>query len=147
MQQLFHPSSLGVIQSLLKLIKYDLVDSLDLLISLRIGQSGISVRNSKVAAVFPEGHTIKLKVVVRDVGMRNSEAWNDVSSDEFLCIHVPDVGQRLSFDPFGEIICADHQVLLVSCCFQEGADNIQTSLSERPRTRKGVKDSSRLVDI
>ena len=79
--------------------------------------------------------------------MRDFESSNDISPNEFLCIHVPDVGQGLDFDPFGEIVYADHQVSFISCCFKERAYDIQAPLSERPRTGEGIKDPSRLVDI
>ena len=105
MWQLFHPSSLRIIQSLLQPIDYDLIYSLGLPISLRVGRSGISVRNSQVATVSlkgltikleaivqDEGLTIKLEAIVQDEGMRDSESSNNVPPDEFLCIHVPDVG-------------------------------------------------------
>ena len=71
---------------------YDLIHSFGLPISLGIGWSGISVCDSKVVAVFPEGFTIKLKAVVRDEGAGSSEARNDVFPNELLCIHVPDIG-------------------------------------------------------
>ena len=72
---------------------------------------------------------------------------NDVFPNEFLGIHVPDVGQRFNLYPFGEIIGADYYVPLIPCCFWERADNIKAPLSKRPRAREGVKDSPRLVDI
>ena len=92
MGEFFHPFSLCIIQPLFYPVNYDFIYSLGLLVSLGVGRSGISVRNSKVAVVFPKGLAIKLKAIVRDEGARNSEVCNDVSPDEFLCIHVPDVG-------------------------------------------------------
>ena len=74
-------------------------------------------------------------------------ARNNVLPNEFLGIHVPDVGQRFSLYPFGEIIGADYYVSLIPCCFRERTDNIKTPLSKRPEGGEGVKDSSRLVDI
>ena len=82
--------------------------SFGLPVSLGVGRSGISVCDPKVAAVFPEVLTIKLKTIVRDNGVRSSETRNDVFPNEFLGIHVPDVGQRFSLYPFGEIIGADY---------------------------------------
>ena len=79
--------------------------------------------------------------------MRSSEARNDVFPNEFLGIHVSDVGQRFSLYPFGEIIGADYYVPLISCYFRERTDNIKTPLSKQLRAGEGVKDSSRLVDI
>jgi len=145
--QLFHPSFLRIIQSLLQPIDYDLIYSLGLPVSLRVGRSGISVRYPQVATVSPEGLTIKLKAIVQDKGMRDSESSNDVPSDEYFCIHVPNIGQGLGLDPFGEVVCVDYQVSFVSCCFRERAYNIQALLSERPRTGEGIEDPSWLVDI
>ena len=67
--------------------------------------------------------------------------------NEFLGIHVPDVGQRFSLHPFGEIISSDYYVSLIPCCFGERTDNIKTPLSKRPGAGERVKDSSGLVDI
>ena len=116
-------------------------------VSFGVGGSGISVYDPKVAAVFPEVFTIKLKIVVRDEGVRGSEARNDVFPNEFLGIHVPDVGQGFSLYPFGEIIGADYYVPLIPCCFRERTDNIKTPLSRRPGAGEGAKDSPWLVDI
>ena len=147
MWQLFHPSPLCIIQPLFQPAHYDLVHDLDLPISLGVCRSGISVCDPKVAAVFPEVFTIKLKTVVRDEGVRSSETHNNVFPNEFLGIHVPDVGQGFSLYPFGEIIGADYYVPLIPYCFRERTDNIKTPLSKRPGAGEGVKDSSRLVDI
>ena len=67
--------------------------------------------------------------------------------NEFLGIHVPDVGQRFSLHPFGEVISFDYYVSLIPCCFGERIDNIKTPLSKQPGAGEGVKDSSGLVDI
>ena len=147
MRELFHPSPLCIIQSLFQPTHYDFVHGLGLPISLGVGRSGISVCDSEFATIFPEVLTIKLKIVVRDKSMRSSEARNNVFPNEFLSIHVPNVGQRFSFYPFGEIIGADYNVPLIPCCFKERIDNIKTPLSKRPGAEEGVEDSPRLVDI
>ena len=54
-----------------------------------------------------EGLAIKLKAVIRDEGMRDPKSSNNVLPDKFLSIHIPDVGQGLGFDLFGEIVCTD----------------------------------------
>ena len=77
-------------------------------ISLGVGRSEISVGDAKLVAIFPEILTIKLKTVVRDEGVKSSEARNNVFPNEFLGIHVPDIDQRFSLYPFGEIIGADY---------------------------------------
>ena len=142
MWELFHPSPLCIIQSLFQTAHCDFVHGLNLPISLGVGRSGISVGDAKLVVVFPEVLTIKLKTVVQDEGVRSSEARNNVFLNEFLGIHVPDVGQRFSLYPFGEIIGADYYVLLIPYCFRERTDNIKTPLSKRPGARDGVKDSS-----
>ena len=147
MWELFHPSPLCIDQPPFQAVHYDFVHSLGLPISLGVGRSGISVCDSKLAAEFPEVFTIKLKTVVQDEGVRSSKARNDVFPNEFLGIHVPDVGQRFSLYPFDEIIGANYYVSLIPCCFRERTDNIKTPLSKRPRAGEGVKDSPRLVDI
>ena len=113
----FHQSPICIIQPLLHPAHYDFVHSLHLLVSLEVGRSGILVCDPKVVAVFPEAFTIKLETVVRDEGVRGSEAHNDIFPNEFLGIHVPNVGQRFSLYPFGEIIGADYYVSLIPYCF------------------------------
>ena len=105
--QLFHPSSLRIIQSLFQRIDYDLINSLGLSISLGVGRSIIYVCNSQATIVSFEGLTNKLKAVIQDEGMRDPKSSNDVLPDKFLSIHILDVGQGLGFDPFCEIVCAD----------------------------------------
>jgi len=105
--QFFHPSSLRIIQSLFQPIDHDLINGLGLSISLGVGWSGIPVCNSQVTTVSPEDLTIKLKAVVRDEGMRDPKLSDDVLLDKLLSIYILDIGQRLGFNPFGEIVCAD----------------------------------------
>ena len=66
---------------------------------------------------------------------------------KFLGIHVPDICQRLSFNPLCEVIRADQQVSLISLRLGERAYNVQALLSEWPRTRQRIKDSPWLVDV
>ena len=86
------PSSLLIIQLLFQPINYDLVNSLDLSISLGVSRNGIPVCNSQVIAVSLEGLTIELKVIIRDEGIRDPKLSNDVLLDKLLSIHIPDVG-------------------------------------------------------
>ena len=147
MWELFHPSPLYLIQPLFQPTHYDFVHGLSLSISLRVGRSGILVNDPKLAAILPKVLTIKLETVVRDECVWSSEACNNVFQNEFLGVHVPDVGQRLSLHPLGEIISSDYYVSLIPCCFRERTDNIKTLLSEWPGAGERVKDSSGLVDI
>ena len=77
----------------------------------------------------------------------SSETGDNVLPDEFLGIHVPNVGQRFNLHPFSEVIGSDYYVSLVPCSFGERSDNIKTPLCERPGAREGVEDPSGLVDI
>ena len=96
---------------------------------------------------FPSGSAIKLEPVVRDKGSRDPESCNNVSPDEPFSIYVSNVSQWLSFDPFGEVICANQQISLISCFLGEGAYNIQSPLGERPWAGQRVKNPSWLMDI
>ena len=66
---------------------------------------------------------------------------------KFLGIHIPDICQRLSFNPLCELIRADQQVSLISRHLGERAYNVQALLSEWPRAGQRIKDSSRLVYV
>ena len=76
-------------------------------ISLRIGWGRISVRNSQFTTIQSKGFAVKLKAIVRDEGVRDPESGDNVFLDKFLSVHIFDVRQRFSFDPLGEIVCAD----------------------------------------
>ena len=60
-----------------------------------------------ITTVLPESFAIKLKAIVRDKGIGNTESSNDVLPDKPLDIYISDISQRFSFDPFDEIVCAD----------------------------------------
>ena len=108
---------------------------------------GVSVSDPKLTAILLEVLAIKLETVVRDECVWSSEVGNNVFPDEFLGIHVPNVGQRFSLHPFGEVIGSNYYVSLVPCSFGERTDNIKTPLSERPGAGEGVEGPSGLVDI
>ena len=58
--------------------------------------------------------------IVRDEGVRDPELGDNVFSKKFLSVHISDVRQRFSFNPLSEIVCADQQIFLVTCCFGKG---------------------------
>ena len=89
-----------------------------------ISWDGIYVCNSQLIAISPKGFAVELKSIVRDEGMRYFEAGDNVLLDKLLYVHISDICQRLSFNPFGEIVCADQQIFLVSHCFRKWANNI-----------------------
>ena len=138
MRQPFHPSSLCIIQPFLKSVYYDLVNSFSLFVPLRICWSGVPVCNSQLTTVSPKGFAIELKSIVRDEGMRYPEPSDNVLPEKLLYVHILDICQRLSFNPFGEIVYADQQIFLVSRCFRKWANNIQTLLCKGPRAGKGI---------
>ena len=143
----FHPSPLCLIQPLFQSAHYDLVHGLGLSIFLGVGRSGIPVSDPKLAAILSEILAIKLETVVQDECVWSSEVCNNVFPNEFLGIHVPDVGQRFSLHPFGEVISSNYYVSIIPYSFGERTDNIKTPLSKRPGAGERVKDSSGLVDI
>ena len=124
MREFLYPSPLGVVQSFLKPIDDDFVNNLSLSISMRISRGRVLVCDPQFATVSSEGLAIKLESIIRNKGSRDPESCNDVSPDKSFRIYVSNVSQWLGFDSFGEVICADQQVSLVSCCFGEGAYNI-----------------------
>ena len=65
--------------------------------------------------------------------MRDSEPSDNIFPNKFFGVHISNVRQGLGFNPFGEIVCADQQISLVTCCFGERANNIQASLCKWPR--------------
>ena len=65
--------------------------------------------------------------------MRDSEPGDNVSPDKLLGIHVSDICQWFSLDPFSKVISADEQISLVPCCFRKWPYNIQAPLSKWPR--------------
>ena len=147
MGEFFYPSPLCLVQSLLQFVHYDLIHGFDLPISLRVGGGGISVNDSKLAAILPKVLTVELKTIVGNECTWSFEAGDDVLPDEFLGVHVPNVGQGFSFHPLSEVISSDYYVSLVPRSFGEGSNYIKVPLCERPWAREGVENPSGLVDI
>ena len=109
---------------------------------LGINWSGISIYNSQLTAVSLKGFAVELKSIVQDEGLRYSEAGDNVLPDKLLYVHISDIHQRLSFNPFGEIVYANQQIFLVSCCFRKWDNNIQALLCKRPRIGEGIQKFS-----
>ena len=122
MGEFFYPSPLCLVQSLLQSVHYDLIHGLDLPISLRVGGGGISVNDSKLVAILPKVLTVKLQTIVGNECTRSPEAGDDVPPDEFLGVHVPNVGQGFSFHPFSEVICSGYYISLVPCGLGVGSN-------------------------
>ena len=107
MWQFFYQFPLSIVQSLLESTHYNLVNGLGLTIPLGIGLGRVSVLDSQVTTISLERFAIELKAVVRDEGMRDSESGDNIFPHKLLGVHVPNVRQGLSFNPFGEVVCAD----------------------------------------
>ena len=107
MRQFFQLFSLRIVQPLLESIHCDLVNSLNLSILLGISWGKISIHNSYVTTVSPERFSVKLKVIVQDEGTRDPEPCDNIFSNEFLGIRIPDICQGLSFNPLSEVIRAN----------------------------------------
>ena len=82
-----------------------------------ISWSGILVCNSQLTAISPKGFAVELESIVQDKGMRYFEVSDNVLLDKPLYVHILDIRQRLNFNPFGEIVCANQQIFLISRCF------------------------------
>ena len=64
MWEFLYPPSLGVVQSFLKPIDYDLVGGFGLSVPLRISWGQVPVSDPQFTAVSPEGLAVELKPVV-----------------------------------------------------------------------------------
>ena len=102
-----YPFSFCIIQPLLESIHYHFIDGLDLSIPLWISRGEIPIHNAYVTTIPPKGFAIKLKVVVRDEGMRNPKPGDNIFPNKSLNIYVPDIYQWFSFNPLDEALCAN----------------------------------------
>ena len=64
MWEFLYPSPLGVVQSFLKPIDYDLVGGLGLSVPLRISWGRVPVGDPQFTAVSPKGLAVELKSIV-----------------------------------------------------------------------------------
>ena len=124
MWQLFHPSSLRIIQPILKSIHYDLVNNFDLSIPLGISCGRIHIRNSQITTVSLEGFAIKLKSVVQDKGTTDPKTCDNVFPNKLLGIHIPDICQGLSFNPLSKVVRADQLIPHIPCYLGERVNNV-----------------------
>ena len=86
-------------------------------------------------------------MLFRSEGMRDPKPSDNIFPHKSLGIHIPDICQWLSFNPFSEVVRADQQISLISYCFRERANDIYALLSKWPRVGLGVKDSYWLMYI
>lgn len=79
--------------------------------------------------------------------MRDTKFGNNVLLNAFLHILVLDIGEKLYFDPLGEIIILDEELSSVTSYPWERTDYFQSSLPKRPGARERVKDPSWLMNV
>lgn len=77
---------------------------------------------------------IELRPVVRDESPRDPKPCNDVLPYEAFRVLLSDEGQRLDFNPFGEVIGGYYQPPLVPWSSVKQSYDVQTPLSEGPWT-------------
>ena len=107
MWQFFHLFFFCVVQPLLEPVHYDFVNIIGLSIPLEVSWDRIPICNSQITAVSSERFAIKLKTIVRDEGMRDLESGDNVFPNKLFDVHISNICQGLSFNPFGEIVRAD----------------------------------------
>lgn len=83
-------------------------------VTLRVSRSIIFVSNAQFTIIPLENFTIKLEPVVQDQCVQNSKFGDNVFLDKLLCILISDVGERLSLDPFREVINSNKQPSSIS---------------------------------
>ena len=79
--------------------------------------------------------------------MRDPKPSDNVLPHKPLDIHVLDVCQRFSFNPFGKVINAYQKPPFISYCFEERSHNVQAPLGKRPWARQEVKNAPGLMDV
>ena len=71
-------------------------------------------------------------VLLSNKNSRDSEPRQNVVLYKLNYINLPNLGQRFSFDPFGEVICSSQQEFLISRSLEKYPPNVHSPLSERP---------------
>ena len=72
--------------------------------------------------------------------MRYSEAGDNVLPDKLLYVHISDIHQRLSFNPFGEIVCADQQIFLIRAALGNGPTMSKPHCAKGQGLERGFKN-------
>ena len=65
-----------------------------------------------------------MKVVVQDEGAKDFKPGDNVFPNKFLGIHVSNIRQGLSFNPFSKVVRANQQIPFVPCGLGEMANDI-----------------------
>ena len=136
--QFIHPLSFSVVQPFLQPRHYNFFGGLGLPIPLRISRHRIPIPNPQFPAVSSEIFTVKLKSIIKDLGMRNSKPGDNVPPDEPFNIHVLDISKGLSLHPFSKIIRADKKPPTISYSSRKEIHYIQAPLNKWPRARQWI---------
>ena len=83
---------------------------------------------------------------VWDQNLRYAKLGHKVSPHKSFNISVPNVSQRLGFNPLGEVVCSNQEPPPVTYRFRERPYYFQSLLGKWARTWYWVKNSSRLMD-
>lgn len=94
--------------------------------------SGVTNFDLSLAAKFFELGTDKLETLISDQNFRQSKAANDVLPEKLNQIQIFNVGIRLCFYPFGEIISRHQNKLILPQDLRKWPDNVESQLDERP---------------
>ena len=113
MEQFIHPSALSIVQLFLQPIHDNFIGRLGLTIPLRIGGCTIPIPNPQLPAISLEGFTVKLETVIRDQRVWHPKLGGNIILEEFLGIHILDIGVGLDFHPFDKVVRADEELSLV----------------------------------
>ena len=135
MGQFIHPFALSIVQLFLQPSHDNFVGRLGLPIPLRIDGCRIPIPNPQLPAISLEGFTVKLETVIRDQRVWHPKLGDNIILEEFLGIHVLDIGVGLSFHPFGKVVRADEELSSVPYGLRKGSYYIQAPLSEWPGAR------------
>ena len=69
----------------------------------------------------------------------DSKPSENIFPNKLFGIHILDICQWFSFDPFGEVIYADQQIPLISRCLRQMFYYIQAPLNKRQGLDKGLR--------
>lgn len=94
----------------------------------RRGETGL---DAKLCAKFFEFGIVELLAVVGDNGLRDPETAHNGLPNELGGTLLGNLGKRLCFHPFGEVIDGEHSKLYLNSASRQRADKIDSPLSER----------------
>jgi hypothetical protein len=93
---------------------------------------GLVATDVVIVTEFEEFLSYKLCTIIRDHGVRDSKAMDDVE-EKFHGVLGSDHRDRLSLNPLRELVNGDKQMRVTPGCFREGPDQIVSLDREWPR--------------